>query len=114
MTAEPDIFDTGAYASGLGQRLRRVVELGPKYYLFDLPRYWWQRRNLGLPVLDWEALLSPARSFRPTSYQDLPLPPHYQEALASMKEAGVVFNNPRVRTEAIAGMWWQARGAVGD
>lgn len=109
-----DLFDTGHYAASLGQKLRRSFELGPKYYLFDLPRYLRQRRRFKLPILDWGALWSPVRSFRPTSYMQLPMPPHYDAALDLLRGAGVQFSNPRSRTEALVGMWWQVRGVAGD
>jgi hypothetical protein len=110
----PELFATHHYATALRQRLRRSLELGPRYYLFDVPRYVHQRRKLHLPMLDWRALWNPVRSFRGTSYLPLPLPPHYDEALDLLHRAGVQFNNPRLRTEALVGLWWQSREAAGD
>lgn len=105
-----DLFDTGHYATSLGQRLRRGFELGPKYYLFDVPRYALQRRKFKLAMLDWRALWNPVRSFRGTTYLKLPLPPHYDQALDELRRAGVQFANPRARTEALVGLWWQVSG----
>jgi Macrocin-O-methyltransferase (TylF) len=110
----PDLFDTGHYATSLGQRLRRGFELGPKYYLLDVPRYLRQRRRLQLPVMDWPALWNPVRSFLGATYLKLPLPPHYDEALDRLHGAGVQFANPRHRTEALVGLWWQVREVAGD
>jgi O-methyltransferase len=109
-----DLFDTSHYAAGLGQRLRRGFELGPKYYLYDVPRYLRQRRRLGLPVADLGALWNPVRSFRPVAYVDLPLPPHYDAALARLAAAGVTFDNPPTRTRAVAAMWWNVHEVAGD
>jgi hypothetical protein len=109
-----DLFATDHYATTLAQRMRRGFELGPKYYLFDVPRYLRQRRKLELPVADWRVLWNPVRSFRNTTYLQLPLPPHYDEALDQLRRAGVRFNNPRARTEALVGLWWQVRAAAGD
>jgi hypothetical protein len=113
-TKSPDVFDSNHYATGLLHRLRRGLELGPKYYLFDVPRYLWQRRKLQLPMLDLEALWNPVRSFRNETYLTLPLPPHYEEALSQLFHAGVRIGNPRSRMEALAGLWWDARHAEGD
>lgn len=113
-TTGSDLFDSGHYATSLGQRLRRGLELGPKYYLLDVPRYVRQRRKLQLPVLDWHVLWNPVRSFRNTTYLKLPLPPHYDDALDRLRRAGVQFANPRARTEALVGLWWQVRDVPGD
>jgi macrocin-O-methyltransferase TylF-like protien len=113
-TPSSALFDTGHYAASLGQRLRRGFELGPKYYLFDVPRYVRQRRKLKLPMLDWRALWNPVRSFLHATYLQLPLPPHYDEALELLARAGVQFTNPRQRTEALVGLWWQVHDVAGD
>lgn len=109
-----NVYDTAHYATSLRQRLRRGLELGPKYYLVDLPRYAQQRRKLGLPVLDVGALWSPLRSFLGKVYVDHPLPPRYADALALLDHAGVKLANPRARTEALVAMWWQTREVAGD
>lgn len=120
MTAVPsppatsELFATDHYAAGIGQRLRRSFELGPRYYLVDVPRYLRQRRRLDLPVLDWRVLWNPVRSLRPELYVELPGPPRYAEALELLRGAGVQFNNPQLRTEALAALWWDARAAEGD
>ncbi|HRC54385.1 MAG: class I SAM-dependent methyltransferase [Myxococcales bacterium] len=116
MSASPatDVFDTSHYASGLRSRLRRSFELGAKYYLYDVPRYFWMRKKMQLPVLDWKAYWNPVRSFRNETYLQLPLPPHYEEALELLFHAGVRIGNPRSRTEALTGLWWEARTAPGD
>lgn len=108
------LFDTGAYAATTAERVQRAVELGPRYYLRDVPRYVLQRRRLGLPPLDWGVLRSPTRSFRARAYLPGTPPPNLHEAYELLNEAGVRFDNPQLRTEALAARWWSARGASGD
>lgn len=112
--ASSKIFDASHYASNLRHRLQRGLELGPKYYFLDVPRYLWQRRKLQLSPLDWQALWNPVRSFRNQTYRTLPLPPRYEEALERLFRAGVRIGNPRSRTEALVGLWWEARNTPGD
>jgi O-methyltransferase len=109
-----DIFETAIYASTLTQKLRRGLDLGPRYYLLDLPRYFRQRRQLGLPLRDLGVFRNPVRSFQNGTYHQVPLPPHYDEALALLGAAGVRFDNQQSRIEALAGLWWQSREAAGE
>ena len=109
-----DIYETTVYASTLGQKMRRGLDLGPKYYLRDLPRYFRQRRKLDLPLRDFGVLRNPVRSFQNGTYHQVPLPPHYDEALTLLKAAGVRFDNQQSRIEALAGLWWQTRDVEGD
>jgi hypothetical protein len=112
-TTDAPLFDTGAYAATWAERMQRAIELGPKYYLLDVPRYVRQRQRLGLPLLDWQILWNPTRSFRATPYVRNPPPPQMTEALQLLEVAGVRFDNRRLRVEALAGMWWQARDTPG-
>lgn len=114
MTKKTNVFESGKYAQGMRQKLRRSFELGPKYYFVDVPRYVNQRRKLGLPLLDLGALWNPVRSLRGVQYAKFPLPPHYAEALAELEAAGVRFDNPPARIEALVSLWWDARLAPGD
>lgn len=109
-----EVFDKSHYATGLGQKLRRGLELGPKYFLVDVPRYVRLRKKLGLRRLDLGALWNPIRHFRSVKYIDLPLPPHYRQALAALEAAGVRLDNPPARTEALASLWWDAHQTPGD
>jgi hypothetical protein len=109
-----DVFDPSNYATGLGQKLRRGLELGPKYFLVDVPRYVRQRKKLGLRLLDLGALWNPVRHFRIVKYVDLPLPPRYAEALAALAAAGVKLDNPPARTEALVSLWWDVRLTPGE
>lgn len=121
MTAGPsssettaDLFETAIYASNFRQRMRRGLDLGPKYYLHYLPRYFRQRRKLGLPLRDFSVLWNPVRSFQNGTYHRVPLPPHYDEALKLLGTAGVRFDNRQTRIEGLAGLWWQTRDVEGE
>lgn len=109
-----DIFDDSHYASSLAQKLKRSLQLGPKYYSLDLPRYFYNRKALKLPVWDLRALLNPLREFRRKPFREFPLPPGYAEALEKLRQAGVRLTMPRGRLEALVGAWWTTREVVGD
>jgi hypothetical protein len=115
-TVTNQVFSTENYATGLGQRLRRGFELGPKYYIADVPRYLNRRRKLGLPILDTGILWNPFRSFVHRTYVSLSLPPYYQQALMELEAAGVRLDNPPPRIEALVGLWWQGvqQGVPGE
>jgi hypothetical protein len=110
------VFSTENYAIGLGQKLRRGFELGPKYYIADVPRYLNRRRKLGLPMLDPGILWNPFRSLAHRTYASLSLPPYYPDALDELQGAGVQLDNPPTRVEALVGLWWQGveRVVAGD
>lgn len=110
------VFSTENYATGLGQRLQRGFELGPKYYIADVPRYLNRRRKLGLSIFDPGILWNPFRSFVHRTYASLSLPPFYSQALDELDAAGVQLDNPPPRVEALVGLWWQGveRGVAGD
>ncbi len=108
------VFDDSEYAATLGRKLIRALQLGPKYYALDLPRYFLHRRRLGLPIADWKAFWNPAHSFRKGPWVKLPLPPGYEAALLQLHESGVRFSLPRNRLEALLGVWWSCHGAAGD
>jgi hypothetical protein len=116
IAAEPlrDVFDEGHYASTVWQKLKRAIQLGPKYYAFDLPRYLRNRRAIGLPWWDARAFFNPLREFRRKTYHSLPLPPGYPDALRQLHDTGVRLTMPRGRLEALLGVWWSARDVPGD
>jgi hypothetical protein len=111
---ECDVFDKSHHASTVFQKLKRSLELGPKYYALDLPRYLGGRRSLNLRPWDWKALFSPIREFRSRPATRLPLPPGYPEALERLREAGVRLTIPRNRLEGLLGVWWSTRDLPGD
>ncbi len=110
----PDVFDDSHYAASLVQKLKRSLQLGPKYYALDLPRHFRSRKALNLPFWDLRALLNPLREFRRQPFQEFPLPPGYAGALEQLHHAGVRLTMPRRRLEALLGAWWTARQVPGD
>jgi hypothetical protein len=108
------VFDASHYASTLAQQLKRALQLGPKYYFWDLPRYFAHRRALRLPGWDLAAVWNPLREFRRRPDGALPLPPSYGEALGALRAAGVRLTMPRRRLEALVGSWWAVREVPGD
>jgi hypothetical protein len=113
-TPGPDVFDDAHYASTILRKAQRSFQLGPKYYLLDVPRYWWHRRTLKLPIWDAGALVNPFREFRQRCYRSFAMPPGYTESLKQLAEAGVRLTMPRVRLEALLGAWWESRAAIGN
>jgi O-methyltransferase len=112
--APPAVFDDSHHAATLLRKLCRALQLGPRYYLWDLPRYLTHRRSRGLPLWDGAAFTNPLREFRPRRTPPEELPPHYEEALALLAGAGVRLTIPRDRLEALLRLWWSARAAPGD
>lgn len=111
---ESDPFDSALYASTPREKLRRALQLGPRYYFSDLPRYLASRRRMGLSIWDTGALLNPLRELRRRSYVAFPLPPGYPEALSDLSDTGARIAMPRLRLEALLGAWWSTRGVAGD
>lgn len=107
-------FDHGHYAATTLQKLERSLQLGPKYFLWQLPRYFLHRRRLRLHLADGAVLVNPLREFRRAADAPFPLPPGYRESLEMFSAAGVRFTIPRLRLEALAGAWWEARSIAGD
>jgi hypothetical protein len=108
-----EVFDDAHYASTLFRKVKRSLELGPKYYLLNIPRYLWHRRAMKLPFWDFGALTNPLREFRKRPYGDFPLPPRYPEALEQLAAAGVRLTMPRARLEPLLGAWWASHRAPG-
>jgi predicted O-methyltransferase YrrM len=108
------VFDDSHYAGTWLRKLRRAAELGPRYYLWDLPRYFAHRRARKLSLWDPGALTNPLREFRPGGPATWEAPPGYAEALEQFARLGLRLTMPRPRLEALVRAWWQARGAAGD
>ena len=111
---QPQVFDDSHHAATLLRKVGRALQLGPKYYLWDLPRYFAHRRRRRLPLWDPAALTNPLREFRPTCPAPEALPPGYGEALARFAEAGLILTIPRPRLENLLRIWWETRIAAGD
>lgn len=109
-----DVFDQKHYAATLRRKLIRSFQLGPKYYLWDLPRYFAFRRSVGLPAWDGATLLNPFREFSGRIFQHWELPPGYQAALDRLHQIGVRIALPRPRLLGVLGVWWSCRSIPGD
>ena len=112
--ATSSAFDESHYASSRAQILLRSATLGPRYFLWDLPRYLIQRRALGLPVWDSEAVTNGLKEFDRKSYVDFELPPDLEQVIRRLQEQGIRFALPKVRLEAVVGAWWSTRSIRGD
>ncbi len=111
---DPDPFEKDHYADTMRQKLKRSTQLGSKYYLWDLPRYFLDRRRLQLPLRDLGVIVNPFREFSQGVYSSLELPPGYQESLQLLEGAGVRLALPRGRLEALLGAWWTTHQVHGD
>ena len=107
-------FDDSHHAATVLRKVCRALQLGPKYYLWDLPRYFASRRRRGLPLWDAAALTNPFKEFRPTYRAPADLPPGHCEALARLREAGTRLTIAREKLEGLLQIWWQARTAPGE
>jgi len=110
----PQVFDDSHHAATLLRKLWRAAQLGPRYYLWDLPRYFAHRRARRLPCWDGSAFTNPLREFRPGCRLPWGLPPRYQVSLQELASLGLQLTMPRPRVEALARAWWQARHVPGE
>lgn len=108
------IFDATHYAGTLKQKLIRSLQLGPKYYLWDLPHYFAFRRSVGLRAWDGATLLNPFREFSRRLNCPFEMPPAYKTALNQLREVGVRVALPRLRLLGLLGVWWSCRSIPGD
>jgi hypothetical protein len=112
--AFPAVFDDSHHAATLPRKLWRALQLGPKYYLWDLPRYFAHRKRRRLPFFDRAALTNPLREFRPRLPAPEALPPAYAEALVLFAKAGIRLTIPRERLGTLLQVWWETRAVPGD
>jgi predicted O-methyltransferase YrrM len=110
----PPVFDDSHHAATLPRKVWRALQLGPKYYLWDLPRYYAHRTRRHLPLLDLAALTNPLREFRPRCPPPEALPPHYEQALTHFADAGIQLTIPRERLGKLLQVWWETRTVAGD
>lgn len=108
------VFDSDHHASTLRRKVIRSFQLGPKYYLWDLPRYFSFRHSLGLSPWDGATLLNPFREFSRKVYQLLELPPGYDAALIRFRELRIKLTIPENRLKGLLGVWWSCRDIPGD
>lgn len=114
VVATDRVFADGHYAATLKRKIIRSFQLGPKYYLWDLPRYFCYRHSVGLSAWDGATLLNPFREFSSRIHQHRELPPGLQTALEQLDRAGVRIALPRVRLLGVLGAWWACRSTPGD
>jgi hypothetical protein len=107
-------FDHSHYAATPLKKFRRSLELAPRYYLRDLPRYIRHRHLLGLPMVDLAALVNPVGELIPVSRPRFELPPGFGTALGDFARVGVTITIPPPRLGALAGAWWSTRSVEGD
>src|SRR5213083_118802 len=93
----PPVFDESHHAATFLRKVYRALQLGPKYYLWDLPRYFVHRRDRNLPLCDVAAFTNPLREFRPRAPAGKEMPPNYPEALGQLAAAGIRLTIPRER-----------------
>ena len=108
------VFDPSHYAATLGEKVWRSAQLGPRYYLWDLPRYFYHRRTRKLGIWDPAVFTNPLREFQPECRTAWELPPGYPEALQLFADLGLKLTIPQQRLEALASAWWQVRHLSGD
>ena len=87
---------------------------GPRYYLWDLPRYFAHRWSRKLPLWDTGVFTNPLREFRPRCRTAWEMPPGYREGLEELHERGLRLTMPRPRLEALVRAWWQTRSVPGE
>jgi hypothetical protein len=109
-----NVFDESHHAATLPRKLLRALELGPKYYLLDLPRYFAHRKSCKLPVWDVAALTNPLREFWPRSPRADFLPPCYEQALDLFAKAQIGLTIPRERLGKLLQVWWETREIRGE
>ena len=114
LTTMIDPFDKSHHACTLSQMLKRSLELGPKYYCWDLPRYFVERGRLGLSVLDPGVFINPVRETCRRVHHEFELPPSLPESLRLLGTAGVRLTIPPRRLEGLVGGWWATRNTPGD
>lgn len=110
----PPVFDQSHYAATPWRKVCRALQLGPKYYLWDLPRYFAHRRRRRLSLWDPGAFTNPFKEFFPHGVAPTELPPAYPDALARFAVEHIQMTMPRERLENLVRVWWASRHAEGD
>jgi Macrocin-O-methyltransferase (TylF) len=109
-----NVFDNGHYANTFFKKVERSLQLGPKYFLWDLPTYFLDRMTLRLPLRDSRVFMNPVREFRRRVYWRFDLPPGYEEALRLLAKARIRLTMPQTRLEALVGAWWATNKVPGQ
>lgn len=109
----PSVFDDSHHAATLLRKVWRAAQLGPRYYLWDLPRYFAHRRARKVPLWDVGVFTNPIREFRPSCRTPWEMPPGYHDALEQFARIGLQLTMPRQRLEALVRAWWRTRQVGG-
>jgi hypothetical protein len=108
------LFDTEYYAKSLGQKFIRSFQLGPKYYFYDIPKYYYYRSKAKLPVIDLLALHNPFREIIRKEYNNFEKPKYFDEALRECDNAGITFSLPYIRLKSLSSIWEKTSHLEGD
>jgi O-methyltransferase len=108
------VFSDQLYANSLIRRVGRAFELGWRYYLWDLPRFFAQRWRVGLMPFDVQAAVNPALEFINRREQTVRAPDGFQDALEQLQLAGVQLTLPPSRVVALLNCWETTLAAEGD
>lgn len=108
------VFSDEFYARGPVKRLRRALQLGWRYYVWDLPHYITHRRKLGISPFDWQAMVNPFAELLDRK-DDLGEPlDGLGDALSRLAAAGVRLTLPPSRIAALVRCWRHASSVTGD
>jgi hypothetical protein len=107
------VFDNSHHAATFLKKMRRALELGPKYYLWDLPRYFSHRRQHKLSPWDMAAMVNPFREFGVSGGTEEPVP-NYGQALRSLSKVGIQLTIPKRRLDCLLQLWWRCRTVPGE
>ena len=108
------IFRSDYYAAMPHQKIRRSLELGPRYYFRDVPRYWHERRRSAgqLIDLDLQVLWNPLHEFGFLGKEPLEPPPGLDGVLDRLNAEGLRIMLKPERFLAVCTQFWRA--AQGD
>lgn len=107
-------FSDELYASSFRRKLKRSLQLGWRYYVWDLPRYLAHRRAMSLSPFDLQAAINPLLEFWPLEARHPRPPDGYDEALRRLCDAGLRLTLPPARILALVSAWQQASALEGD
>lgn len=108
------IFRSEHYAGTFVDKIQRSFDLGPRYFLRDVPRYWSERRR-GAPVLspmDLEVLWNPLHEFGLLKNAPVATPPGLEAVMDKLSATGLTIALKPERFLAVCSQWWHA--AQGD
>jgi hypothetical protein len=109
-----ELFDTENYASSFTKKLIRSFQLGPKYYIYDIPKYYYYRAKKQLAVFDFLALYNPFREIIRKEYHNFEKPKYFDEALKECYDAGITFSMPYIRLKSLSSIWEKTSHLEGD